>query len=133
MSLLREAQLRGHLDCSRARPLDRDWWLLVHWTLNWLEQQLVSEVCSLKYNLHIALLEYALEQKTFDFHWDQAQELQARITHFKLPWIKLETGPSQTEIKTLASKWKQIFGDPEDPGVADRIAKTVAALRGRAA
>lgn len=125
--------MRGVLDFRRARLLDRDWWLLARWSLDWLEQELYGEVSRLKYDLHLAVLEYALEQKTFDLHWDQAQELQERLVRHKLPWLKIKKGPSRRDIKAMADRWKEVFGDPADPTVAARIGATVAALREGAA
>jgi hypothetical protein len=131
--LLREAHVRKLIDFREAKFLDRNWWLSAGWVLEWLEKELYGEVYGLKYALHLALLEYALEQRTFDLHWEQAQDFQARIIRHKLPWLKIEHGPSQQEVKSMAAKWAEIFGDPNDPEVAQKIEATAAALRSGAA
>ena len=133
MSLLREAHLRGLIDCRAARPLDRDWWLQVDWALRWLERQLYAEVAGLKYELNLALLDYGLAKEAFDHHWDIAQELQSQIERHKLPWLRIEAGPGRQRIADMTKAWKAVFGDPEDPEVARRIEATVAALRQRMA
>jgi len=125
--------MRGLVDCRQARPLDRDWWTGVFWALDWLEQRLYCETAELKYRLHTALLDYALPEKSFDHHWDQAQALQHLITNAKLPWLKIEAGGGRPWIASMAETWKAVFGDPKDPEVASKIEATAAALRSRAA
>jgi hypothetical protein len=86
-------------------------------------------MCKLKYELNVAVLDYAIEQKTFDLHWDQAQELQTIINQRLLPWMDHQKGISRQEVKDLAKSWAKAFGDPREPEVAARIEATAAALR----
>jgi hypothetical protein len=128
--LLREAHLRGHLDLRQARPFDRDWWHGAGWTLDWLEQQLAGEVWRLKYQLHLALLDYDLDAETFKLHWEQAREAQVKLRAVLLPWLDEE----QTALaagQNMTRSWKDIWGDPADPAVAERIRTTAEALRAR--
>jgi hypothetical protein len=106
---------------------------MVRWTLEWLERELHGEVSQLHYAFNIALLDYALNQKTFDLHFDQVQELQTLFYRYKLPWLKIKEGPSRQVIEQMSQQWKQVFGDPADPEVAKKIEQTVAALQANVA
>jgi hypothetical protein len=91
-----------------------------------------GDLCKLKYELNVALLDYALENKTFELHWDRAQELQGIMNQMLMPWLEHQKGPSRQEVRDMAKMWEKVFGDPRDPAVAARIETTARALRSMA-
>jgi hypothetical protein len=122
--------MRKLLDFREAQFQDPDWWLLVSWTTDWVEQTLLNELLELSHDLNLAVMDYSLEQKAFDTHWDRANTIREAVQKHKLPWIETKIkGVSRGETKSLIAQWKAIFGDPEDPEVAKRIELTVLRMR----
>jgi hypothetical protein len=125
--LLREAHIRGYLNLAQADTFDRHFWIRVGWTLEWLEQEHFREVLRDKYALHLALLNYELDQERFDLHWDQARAVQRELRLLLLPWLdnqELDIG----KARKLEQLWIDIWGNPDDPEVAKRIQATANAL-----
>ncbi len=132
LNLLLEAQLRGHLDFSEARPLDRDWQLKARWTLDWIEQQLLVAALDRKRQVSLAAVACpGTPAETIRRHWDIALETQAAALRSQLPWLAPE--PTTAVVTTgLTQTWRRLYGDERDPAVRKKIADTAAAIRARA-
>lgn len=129
LSLLRQAHLEGFLDCREARVLDRQWWRKVHWTLDWLEDQNRNQLRKLSHELNCSLLDYFTGDKSVDLHWDQALDIQARISKTLLPWERQRAeGYSRNQFKDLVKLWEVVFGKRNDAKTEEKIRHTVKVL-----
>lgn len=62
---------------------------------------------------------------------EQARQTLDEIYHLEFPWLAVENPQAQTtqaQFDAMAAKWKEIWGDPNDPVIAERIQRTADAL-----
>lgn len=134
LSLLRQAHIEGFLDCREARLFDRNWWLRVKWTLDWVERRNRNEVRRLRHELNCALLDYFTGDELVDLHWDQALTLEQSVAKVLLPWEKHKKKRlTRRQFHDLVEMWRAAWGSEKDPAVAEKIQRTAEHLRRMAA
>lgn len=132
LSLIRQAQVEGFIDCSRAQPSDRNWWYQLDLTLDWIEARNRNEIRKLKHDINCALLTYMAGERALELHWEQAHELQRNYAKTIIPWQTFEKARFSRQVfHEMVDLWKQAFGDPADKSVQDKINKTVNFLLSR--
>lgn len=126
---MRKAAALGVVDFRSARLLDRKWWMRLNWLLEEVENEECKKLIGLKFTQHSSALNY-LAGKTFDHHWKQLNELQARWTNFTFPWIAATR--DSTSSGDSVKLWKAFCGDPStDPNVQARVQETAQSLRNK--
>lgn len=79
----------------------------------------------LRHDMNCALLTYFAGEKVIDLHWEQAVEIQNLVQKVTMPWREaMEAHLSRKKIHEMIETWKSIYGDPNDPEVAERIRNT---------
>ena len=123
--MLRQAFVEGHLRPIEASFFDPNWWRKVRWTIDWLDVKNTNEVRKLKHDMNCALLDYFTGDRAVDLHWEQAINIQNLVQKDLMPWRKItEIQLSRKRIHEMVAQWKAIFGDPDDPDVAEKIRQT---------
>lgn len=123
--MLRQAFVEGNLNAADSKPDDPNWWRKVKFTIEWLNIKNLNELRKLRHDMNCSLLDYLTDDKALDMHWEQAINIQNIIQKDTMPWRQeIEIGLSRKSVRTMVEQWKAIYGDPNDPEVADKIQKT---------
>jgi hypothetical protein len=128
-----QAAARSGFDFAAADPRSRYWWLKLRWVLDRLEDLNIEKVWQMQHAQHMSVLNYELDQQTFNGHWDRANQLLRDIYQVNFPWMKQagEQG-KQRDVNAMMERWKQKFGDPNDPQVQAYYKKVADAMRRKA-
>jgi hypothetical protein len=127
--LLRQAYVEGRITPG-GNTFDPAWWQKLEWTLYHVESLNCNKVSELRHSMHCHLLDYRNTVKQMDTHWDQALVAETAIEKNLLPWKESDTRRTRRRaVQELYRLWVKQWGDPADPKVAERIAKTVAFLK----
>ena len=130
MSLLLKAHLTGLVDFSKARPFDRFWYVKLRWIFRYLEDEGEKEHLQRIHDLHCGALDYT-EQKTFDHHWEQAIEVESKLTKLTFPWRR--GNDRKTIIADMTKQWEAVFGKMDDDETNKKIQQTVRGMYEHAA
>ena len=132
--MLRQAFVEGNLRPEEANTFDPRWWRKVKWTTDWLAGRNMNELRKLRHDMNCALLNYFAGERALDLHWEQAVGIQNLVQKETMPWREaMEVSMSRSKIHEMSEMWRTIYGDPNDPEVAERIQKTAEHLLASAA
>lgn len=110
---------------EEADTFDPRWWRKVRWTIDWIAGRNMNELRKMRHDLNCALLDYFAGERALDLHWEQAVEIQNLVQKHTMPWREAtEAKLSRKKVHEMVETWKTIFGDPDDPEVAERIRYT---------
>ena len=71
------------------------------------------EIDRLDFLQHSAAVDYSTSQ--FSHHWKEMHRLRDKVSRQILPWLPSLEAVQQTVAQMLASRYRQVFGDPQDP------------------
>jgi hypothetical protein len=118
-----QAAARGVVDFSEADLLDRHWWIRLWWLLDQVERDNLIQIRRMQHAHNCALLDYNLDDKTFNLHWDQAIKALNTVWDLTFPWAKTEPEGSATD--RLRQAWIERWGDPDSPETLLKIQNTL--------
>jgi hypothetical protein len=121
-----QAAARGVVDFSKADLCDRHWWTRLWWLLDRLEVDNLLRVRELQHAHNCALLDYNLDNKTFDLHWDQAVKALNGVWDLLFPWTQSDARGSPED--RLRQAWVDKWGDPDSPETLMAIQRTTEAM-----
>jgi hypothetical protein len=125
-----QAAVSSAIDFTAADPRSRTWWLKVRWILDRIEDLNVEKVYQMQHAQNTSVLDYSLQQETFNGHWKASNQLLHEVYGLNFPWAKGKDGDKkQTEINNLMEQWKAKYGDPADPAVLAKYKKIADAWR----
>jgi hypothetical protein len=124
-----QAAARGVVDFSTADLLDRRWWMKLWWLLDQVENDNVVFVRRMEHAHNAALLQYGLDEKVFDLHWDGATTAMREVWDALFPWCKMDA-TSGKAVDKLHEAWVKRWGDPNSPETLKKIQLTVDYLKG---
>lgn len=133
-ALIVQAARTGAIDFSKARLLDRHWWLKTKLLIDDLERDNLSKVFRLRQAQHLAaVLVPNLKDDSFDTHWTGSQDALGKFTELLFPWYGDMSAKAmqQRNMRSMADSWKTVWGDPADPKVAARIQAVAAEMMAR--
>jgi hypothetical protein len=124
-----QAAATGVVDFTRAAPDDRWWWRRLSWVLDHLETENRLRVLAARHAALCAALSSGPEADAAGRLIDKVDQLTGALSDALLPW---EEGESKQRLARsvagMSSSWRGIYGDRNDPAVAERIRRTVAAI-----
>jgi len=124
-----QAAVRGAVDFSEARLLDRLWWTQLWWRLDQLEADNRIQIQKMHHAHNTACLDYNLSEKTFNLHWEQAAQALSKTWSLLFPWQEQQQGKYRSTDELLRQAWINRYGDPQDPETQAKIEATVQQLR----
>jgi hypothetical protein len=124
-----QAAAHGVVDFSTADLLDRQWWMKLWWMLDQVEADNLVLVRQMEHAHNISLLDYYLEQKIFDLHWDRAVQALRDTWDTLFPWCKMGGDATASAKDKLTAAWIKQWGDPNDPETLRKIKLTVDYLK----
>jgi hypothetical protein len=124
-----QAAARGVVDFSTADLLDRRWWMKLWLMLDQVEGDNVVLVRRMEHAHNVALLDYKLDGKAFDLHWDRSTTALREVWDALFPWCKMDA-TSGAAVDKLHEAWVRQWGDPNSPETLKKIQLTVEYLKG---
>ena len=118
-ALILQAAYKGLIDFSEARFSDRAWWQKLRLMLDKMEDDNLSQVQQMQFQLNTSVLSYQSEEQQLKHHWQKAQDLITSRYDALFSWSKQATGKDaiQKVYKGLIDEWERHFGDRNDPKV----------------
>jgi hypothetical protein len=124
-----QAAATGVVDFSTAAPDDRWWWKRLSWVLDHLETENRLRVLGARHSALCAALAAGPDADTVNRLVDKVDQLTGALSDALLPWEKGEAQAGlNRSVTKLATAWDTIHGNRNDPAVAERIRRTVAAI-----
>jgi hypothetical protein len=115
-----QAATAGAIDFNRAEILDRHWWLKLRWTLDRLGDEHTIDVRKLQHAQHISVLDYTLDRRIFDMHWDGGNNAINDIFRLHFPWVDVQARDGRN-YDSLVDQWRAKYGDMNDPEVRKKF------------
>lgn len=124
-----QAAAQGIVDFDRAAPDDRWWWKRLSWILDDLEVEDRLRVLTARHSALCAALAAGPSADVANQLIDKIDGLTGVLEQALLPWEEGETRARLSRSAAgMSASWKRLYGDPSDPAVAAKIARTIRAI-----
>ena len=123
-----QASITGAIDLRDGAVDDRDWWLRLRWTLDFLHSQRDKEATLAA--LHQQQLLAATAADDFPTQRKKAEALYGQLLEHLFPWEEHRPRTLREIAAGMRQQYVDQFGDPNDPEFQKEMAKTIAHLRG---
>ncbi len=123
-----QAAARGVIDFTSIRLHDPRWWQRTRILLRQLdEDNTVDYLRTIHHHNVSTLVVPNLKEEVFSEAVAQAGAAVRGIKELRFPWEPRAN--EETATKSLRQQWADVWGDPDDPAVKQRIQETVDLLK----
>lgn len=123
--------VEGVIDWGTAKPTDRDWQLKFLLIVRAFKRSLALKQLERRFQISVAALGTD-NAKWFNDQHKEATSQELRIDQFVRPWHYAEhelIAAQQPTHDQLMARYRQVWGDPADPGFKQRLEQTLADIR----
>ncbi len=126
-----QAQVEGVVDFAAADLLDPRWWRHLGLMLDQLERRNLLDVQTASHQHCLAVyISSAEDPKLQQQLQERSQQLVKQRLGMLFPWLlEASSVDPRQAARAMAQTWRKVYGDPDDPKMAEKIRKTAEALR----
>ncbi len=122
-SLIVRAAVRGVVDFSHAKLLDRHWWLRLHILLDEVENEDMIELAKQAFLFHmLTAANGAISEQSFDTARKTAKTMFKRIDSWLRPWVETNEENVAQQNRGL---YEQHIGSLNDPNHLAAVQQTI--------